>query len=161
MDERKIEDFISDELSFYEQNVALNFIEYLKNSELEFVKDNGYWKDKIYYLIKFHDKCVCFITIKDPDEKQNHWTVWSDDMSSKWLEDNNIENELRETAWKYIDFCGNCGSCVGGRHKVIFGKEFDNVCVCTFRVDNPNADVLPFMKKMVQIRKEEILDSIK
>jgi hypothetical protein len=128
---------------------------------MEFVKDNGYWKDKIYYIIKFNTKCVCFIAIKDPDEKDNHWTIWSDDMGSNWLEEIPIEKEIKETAWKHIDFCGNCGSCGGGRRKVIFGKEFDNVCGCTFRIDNPDSNALPFMKKMVQIRKNEILSPIK
>ena len=39
---------------------------------------------------------------------------------------------------------------------MIFGKEFDKVCGCTFRIDNPNSEDLKFMKIMVQIRKKEI-----
>ena len=73
------------------------------------------------------------------------------------LQDYPIENELREIAWKHVDTCGNCGSCGGGRKKNIFGKEFDRVCVYTFRIDNPDERDLLFMKKMVEIRKEEIL----
>ena len=161
MDERKIQDYICKELSLDHQKIALDFIEYLKKNEMEFVKDNGYWKDKIYYLIKFNTKCVCYIAIKDPDEKDNLWTIWSDDMGSDWLEEILIEEGIKETAWKHIDFCGNCGSCGGGKRKVIFGKEFDNVCGCTFRVDNPDSDALMFMKKMVQIRKKEILNATK
>jgi hypothetical protein len=66
---------------------------------MDFVKDNGYWKDKSYYLVKFKTKCVCFIAIKDPDEKDNRWTIWSDDMGSKWLEETPIEKDINETAW--------------------------------------------------------------
>lgn len=161
MDERNIQDYIYEELSFDDQRIAFDFIEYLKENEMEFVKDNGYWKDKIYYLIIFNTKYVCFISIKDPDEKDNHWTIWSDDMDSNWFDKFSIEKRIKEAAWKYIDFCGNCGSCGGGRHKVIFGKEFENVCGCTFRIDNPDTDALLFMKKMVQIRKKEILSSTK
>lgn len=161
MDEQKIQDYICEELSLDDQKIALDFVEYMKNNEMEFVKDNGYWKDKIYYQIKFNTKCVCYIAIKDPDEKDNHWTIWSDDMGSNWLEEITLEKRIKETAWKHIDFCGNCGSCGGGRRKVIFGKEFDNVCGCTFRIDNPDLDALLFMKKMVQIRKNEILSSTK
>lgn len=157
MDERNIQDYIYEELSFDDQRIAFDFIEYLKENEMEFVKDNGYWKDKIYYLIIFNTNYVCFISIKDPDEKDKHWTIWSDNMDSIWLDKFPIEKRIKETAWKYIDFCGNCGSCGGGRHKVIFGKEFENVCGCTFRIDNPDSDALLFMKKMVQIRKKEIL----
>ena len=161
MNERIIQDYICQELSLDDQKIALDFVDYLKKAGMEFVKDNGYWKDKIYYLIKFHGECVCFIAIKDPDEKDNYWTIWSDDMGSKWLKETPMEKEIIESAWHHIDFCGKCGSCSGGRHKVIFGKEFDNVCECTFRIDNPNQDDLLFMKKMVQIRKKEILSSIK
>ena len=161
MSERKIHDYISEELSLGDQSIALAFVEYLKSDGMEFIKDNGYWKDKIYYLIKFYDICVCFISIKDPDEKENHWTIWSDDMGSDFLKEIPKEKEIIEKAWKHIDFCGGCGSCGGGRHKIIFGKEFDNVCGCTFRFDNPNLGDLLFMKKMVRIRKKEILSSIK
>lgn len=157
----KIRDYIRNELPLDEQKIALDFVEYLEKENLEFVKDNGYWKDKIYYLIKCNDQCVCFIAIKDPEEPENHWTVWSDDMGSCWLKEIPTEEGIKETAWKNVDLCGECGSCSGGRHKIIFGREFDNVCGCTFRIDNPDSDDLIFMRKMVQIRKKEILSFIK
>ena len=157
----KITDYIRAELSPDEQKIALNFADYMESQGLKFEKDEGYWKDKIYYIIKFHDKCVCFIAIKDPDEPDNNWTVWSDDMASISLSDYPIEVGLREVAWSHVDGCGNCGSCSGGKPKVIFGKEFGKVCGCTFRIDNPNADDLRFMKKMVEIRMTEILDHTK
>lgn len=156
-----MEDYISEQLSLSDQKIALDFIEYLKNNEMEFVKDNGYWKDKIYYLVKYNTKFICFIAIKDPGEKDNNWTVWSDDMGSNCLEEFFLDKELKEIAWKYIDFCRNCGSCNGGRHKVIFGKEFNNICGCTFRIDNPNAEDLLFMKNMVEIRKKEVLNVLR
>lgn len=121
------------------------------------MKDCGYWIDKHYYLAKFYESCVCFISIKDPDEKENRWTVWSDDMDTP--DDVPIEPALREAAWKHVDFCGACGSCGGGRRKTIFGKTFENVCVCTFRFDNPEAGDLPFLKKLVDIRKRALLHS--
>lgn len=161
MKEQQIHDYICQELPLDDQIIALDFIEYLHKAGMEIFKDYDYWKHKIYYLVKFNSKCVCFIAIKDPDEKDNYWTIWSDDMGSKWLEETPIEKEIIESAWKHIDFCGNCGSCGGGRHKVIFGKEFENVCGCTFRIDNPDQDDLLFMKKMIEIRKKEILSSIK
>jgi len=156
-----IADYIVAELSSDEQKIALDFVGFLKSNGLEFVKDEGYWKDKIYYIIKLNDKCVCFIAIKDPDEPGNHWTVWSDDMSSISLADYPIKSELKKIAWSHVDGCGNCGSCAGGKPKIIFGKEFAKVCGCTFRIDNPSAEDLRFMKKMVSIRKEEILSHTK
>lgn len=49
--EKVIRDFIYKELSFEEQKIALDFVDYLEKENLEFVRDNGCWKDKIYYLI--------------------------------------------------------------------------------------------------------------
>lgn len=148
MIELNIEDYICRELLLDEQKIALDFINFLKDNNLTFYKDNcDFWKDKIYYWVKLGDECVCFIAIKDPDEKDNHWTIWSDDMGSEWLEKYPVDNRIKEIAWKYIDHCGHCGACEGGRHKVIFGKEFGDVCGCTFRIDNPQMDDLFFLKK--------------
>ena len=157
MQEISIEEYIDRELSSEEQKVAKDFIAYLKEKNLVFYKDNcDYWKDKIYYWVKSGDECICFIAINNPDEKNNHWTVWSADMGSEWLEEASVDDEVKELAWKYVDHCGHCGSCGGGRHKAIFGKEFDDVCGCTFRMDNPKLEDLIFMKTMVEIRVKEI-----
>lgn len=157
MSQRTIDDYIVDELAADDQKVALDFIAFLRSLELEFVKDNGYWKDKIYYIVKRGTRCVCFIAIKNPDEPDNRWTVWSDDMSSQWLAGYSLEQEISECAWQHVDACRNCGSCGGGKPKTIFGRRFERVCGCTFRIDNPGEAELPFMKKMVKIRIKEIL----
>ena len=156
MSGRTIDDYIKEELPLNDHKIALEFIQYLKNCQLEFVKDNGYWKEKIYYIVKYKNECVCFIAINDPDEKENKWTIWSDDMGSEYLINQNINSNIKELAWKHIDPCGNCGSCGGGRYKSIFGKEFDNVCGCTFRVNNPNAEDIQFLKTMIDLRIQEI-----
>lgn len=154
---KQIENYINENLTGDFCNTALEFAAFLRANKMQFVKDNGYWKNKIYYLVKYRNEYVCFITIKDPDEKDNLWTVWSDDSKSDWYEIYPVEENLKEIAWKYADFCGNCGSCSGGKRKTIFGKEFDNVCSTTFRFDNPDAEALRFIKRMVEIRKDDIL----
>ena len=96
VNEPDIRNYIYEKLSLDEQKVALDFISYLEETNMSFSKDNcDYWKDKIYYWVKLSDKCVCFIAIQDPDEKENHWTVWSDDMSSEWFEDFLIKDEIK------------------------------------------------------------------
>lgn len=153
MAELNIQDYIRRELSSVEQKIALEFVNYLEDNHLTFFKDNcDCWKNKIYYWVKHNDTCVCFIAIKDPDEPDNHWTVWSDDMRSEWLRDYPLDDEMKENAWRHIDHCGHCGSCSGGRYKIVFGKEFHDVCGCTFRFDNPNSEDLLFLKKIVEIR---------
>ena len=70
MEEMTIEACIREELPPDDQAIALDFVRYLRESGLELMKDCGYWIDKHYYLAKFHESCVCFISIKDPDEKE-------------------------------------------------------------------------------------------
>lgn len=119
MTELNIKDHICRELSSEEQEIALDFVAYLENNGLTFYKDNSdCWKNKIYYWCKYNNDCVCFISIKDPDEPQNFWTVWSDDIKSEWFNKYDVDDEIKELAWKHIDHCGNCGSCRGGRRKV-------------------------------------------
>lgn len=153
--EKQIEEYIKENLIGKAQVTALEFVAFLRSNNIEFYKDKGScWKDKIYYWLKFKNECVAFIAIKDPDEPQNLWTVWSDD--SKAFETDIIDDKIKNTAWKHIDFCGHCGSCGGGKRKVIFGKEFSEVCGCTFRIDNPQLNDLPFLKNMVELCKLHI-----
>ncbi len=152
MQELTIEEYIYKELALEEQNTAIEFVSFLKDNHLTFYKDNcSYWRDKIYYWVKSGDECVCFISIKNPEEKDNHWTVWSADMGTEGLKEPGVDDETKELAWKYVDHCGHCGSCGGGRHKVIFGKEFNDVCGCTFRIDNPKKEDLKLLKTMVTL----------
>ena len=141
----------------------MEFVRFLKENHLSFHKDNSaYWKDKIYYWVKLEDACVCFIAIKNPDEESNHWTVWSDDMCSEWLEKDFAGDEVKETAWKYVDhlkekdYIKTCIELYTDFYTEDLGKEFDDVCGCTFRIDNPKDEDLPFLKKIVEIRMKEI-----
>lgn len=154
----KIEDYINKFLTCEAKITALDFVSFLRENDIEFYKDNdACWKDKIYYHLKFNGEFVGFIAVKDPDEPENLWTVWSDDC--KAFEDGNIDDKIKETAYKHVDFCGSCGSCGGGRKKIVFGKEFNKVCGCTFRTDNPNKEDLPFLKKMIELHKEYIVSN--
>ncbi len=154
---KTIEQYIDESLYAEDKIVALELIKYLREKNLDFCKDEGpCWRDKIYYWVKYNnERCVCFIAIKDPEEPDNRWTVWSDDISSGWLENYPIENELKQTAWNHVGKCGSCGSCSGGKPKVIFGKSFPRVCGCTFRIDSPDNVDLRFIKRMVELQIEE------
>ncbi len=52
--------------------------------------------------------------------------------------------------------CGGCGN-PGGSTKRIFGRKFNNVCVTSMRTTNPSAEELEWMKKIVEIRKKDIM----
>lgn len=153
---KQIETYIEENLSGEAKRTALELVEFLRDNELTFYKDMcDCWKDKIYYWVKLGDECVCFIAIKDPDEPDNLWTIWSDDSSA--YEDASISDEIKNIGWRYVDHCGNCGSCGGGKEKNIFGKSFPRVCGCTFRIDNATQEDLPFLKVLVILRVEELI----
>ncbi|GHV07212.1 hypothetical protein FACS189485_17140 [Spirochaetia bacterium] len=161
MFEQRIENFIGGVLTGDVQKNALEFVAYLRASEMLFERGKGYWEDKLYWLIKYKNEYVCFILINGSEEKIEHddWIIWSDDSGSNWFEDFPIDEHIKEIVWENIDFCANCGSCgnPGGTRKMIFGKEFNNVCITTMKFKNPDIEALECMKKMVEIRKNDIL----
>lgn len=152
---KQIETYIAEHLNGEMKHTALAFVDHLQANNLVFYKDTcDCWKDKIYYWIKRNADCVCFIAIGDPDEPDNSWTVWSEDSSV--YENADVCDAVRNVGWKYVGHCGNCGSCRGGKEKIIFGKQFSRVCGCTFRVDNAVQKDLPFLKTMVDLRIGEL-----
>jgi len=151
----KIETAIKKSMTGEMQKTALAFIDYLYEKKLIFHKDDSdCWKHKDYYWVLKNEECVCYIAIMDQDEPENAWTVWSDESSE--YENADVSDEIRNIGWKHIDFCGKCGSCSGGKEKIVFGKRFPRVCGCTFRIDNADVSELPFLKSMVDIKMKEI-----
>lgn len=147
---KQIETYIEEHLSGNMKQTTMDFVKHLRKNDLTFYRDTcDCWKDKIYYWVKFGNECVCFIAIADPDEPDNLWTVWSDDC--KAYEDASVSDEIKNIGWQYVDHCGNCGSCGGGKEKIIFGKSFPRVCGCTFRIDNAVQTDLLFLKEMVDL----------
>ena len=151
---KQIETYIEEHLSGNMKQTAMDFVKHLRKNGLTFYRDTcDCWKDKIYYWVKLGNECVCFIAIADPDEPDNLWTVWSDDC--KAYADASVSDEIKNVGWQYVDHCGNCGSCGGGKEKVIFGRRFPSVCGCTFRIDNAKQEDLTFLKTMVDLRIKE------
>ena len=158
---QNIEDFIGEILTEDMRKDALEFVAYLRANGMLFERGKGYWEDKLYWMIKYESEYVCFILInggKDKTELKG-WTVWSDDSGSSWFADFPLENYLKKIAWENVDICVNCGSCEnpGGIQKLIFGKRFDHVCITAMKFVNPDADALECMKKMAELRKNDIL----
>ena len=92
------------------------------------------------------------------EEKFAPFTVWSDDSNSAWYKDFPLDEAMKELAWKHVDFCEKCGgSCSPGKSKIIFGREFHRVCRTTMRFINPDLMELACIKKMVEIRKKDVL----
>jgi hypothetical protein len=162
MSEQRIEDIIDEVLTMDIHKNAFEFVAYLRAGEMLFERGKGYWEDKFYWMIKYKDEYVCFILINGSEEKNEPWIIWSDDSDSNWFADFPLDERMKEIAWKNVDICGNCGGCnnPGGTSKTIFKKEFDNVCRTTMRFINPDVEALECLKKMIEIRKNDILRKI-
>ncbi len=163
MPEQKIENHINDVLTGDAQKLALEFVTCLRVQEMQFERGTGYWEDKRYWMIKYKDKYVCFIlvngygSVRHQDEPEG-WIIWSDDSGEvDWFANSSLDEHTKETALTNVDFCGHCGgSCDGGFHKTILGKEFDNVCNTTFRFDSPDAEAVESAKRLVELKKNDI-----
>lgn len=83
-------------------------------------------------------------------------TIWTDDSLFDTYENAQIRENLRENAWRNIDYCVHCGSCSGGRHRIVFGKGFDNVCRTQMRFTNPDKQEFETIKELIRIRKQSI-----
>ena len=165
MSARKIEDVIRDVLKGDTQVAALDFISYLRRKEIPFDDSENYWE------VKYKDKCVCFILISGTDEKPGPWTIWSDPEPGTWTmwsdsddynscADASVAEHIKETAWKYVNHCANCGGdCSPGQRKSVLGKSFDNLCSSAMAFTNPDAEALQCAKRMIDIRINDILNT--
>ena len=157
MSRQRIEDVIHDVLRGGARERALEFAGHLRANEMLFERGCGYWEDKFYWLVTYKNEYVCFILINDAGEMGASWTIWSDESPSNWFEDFPLDERMKEIAWEHVDFCGNCGGdCTPGARKIVFGREFHNVCRTTMKFDDPDAEALVCAKKMVDIRKIDI-----
>ena len=157
--EQKIEDFINDALYDDAQKIALDFVAFLRANDMQFERSaTNYWADKLYWYMKFQDEFVGFILVNGygsvgDDTEPEGWIFWSDNYNSDIFADFPLDERTKEIAWNHVDF----GTCGGGLTVKLFGKEFDPVCNgTTFRFNNPNAEELECMKKLVEIRKNDI-----
>lgn len=152
MNELTIYDYIKRELKEEDQKVALEFVKFLNDNNLEIRKDNGnFWRNKIYYWVLYKDVCVAFIAIKDPEEPDTDWTVYSDDIKDEYLLEEYVTEEEKKIAFEHIDSC-RCG----GGPKKMFGKNVEWCCGTNFRFNTPTMRELSFVKKMVELKMKEI-----
>jgi len=161
MSGQKIENIIGEILIKDAKNNALNFIQYLRENNMVFEREKGYWENKYYWGIKYNDEFVCFILISN-EEKTNFesWTVWSDDSGSNTFGDGSADEKTKEILWKHVAVCESIDRCFDGckrSRKTILGKEFDNVCGTAIKFESPCTETVDCMKKMVEIRKNDIL----
>jgi len=160
MPEQRIEAHIGEVLTGEAQKNARALVAHLRANEMRFERGKGYWADKLYWMITYQGEYVCFILLNGSEDKTEPagWVIWHDDGGTNCFADFPLDQRARETAWKHVDVCANCGGCKqpGGTRKTIFWKQFDNVCVTPLKFVNPDAEGLACVRKMIGIRKAAI-----
>ena len=160
MTEKSVEEVLGETLHGDIQQIAKELVVYLRANDMDFEPGKGYWENQLYWMVKYQGEYICYILVNGTgaEEKFAPFTVWSDDSSSAWYEAFPLDKAMKELAWKHVDFCENCGgSCSPGKNKIIFGKEFHHVCRTTMRFINPDFTELACIKKMVEIRRKDVL----
>jgi hypothetical protein len=91
------------------------------------------------------------------------WTIccWQHGDDIYELESFPVDEGVKEFAqlnvWKCI-YCGGCDA-PGGRHRAVFGKEYENACCNVFQFGNPDSEDLKNIKKLMELQKHIIANS--
>lgn len=164
----EIEDRIEILLDGEMKNIALAFVAYLREKKMPPKSAT-----KTSWKVSYKGKTVCSISINDKE-----WCVWTYVWYTNYITpeyqaeyENFVLNEnLQEFIWDGLYACvayhplkgGGCchpeKSCAGGQTKVVFGKEFKNMCIArdTFFYD-PDDTAIEKIKKIIEFRQKIIV----
>ena len=147
MTNKKIEDVFNEVLIGDTLKNALDFVGFLDENEITQTGQHEWY---------YKGKCACYI---DTRNESHSWIVWTEGDYHSEHESFPIDERTKEISWANVMKCGNCKDVnCSGKAKVIFGKEFTNVCNAdgvrmTFMFTNPDAETLECAKKLVLMRK--------
>ena len=129
---------------------ALDFIAYMRANEMPPDPNDYNW-------FKYLNQNVCVIMLDFP--AAGSWEIfWSDcDVYCNGVEHSQVDEQLKKFAQAHPNPCSmEHKKCLKGRRKMIFDKEFDCLCTSTMAFENPNAEALDFIKKLAEMRKQDI-----
>lgn len=154
----KMKTIVNDTFPLSLRENTLNFLTYLNENSIEFERLSGYWKNQLYWMAKYNNECICYILLNGKgDEKQFFpLTIWTDDSGSDWYSFCELSEKMKKLAHENVDYCVHCGSCSGGQEKIIFGKNFTNICKTVMRFTNPEKPVFDLIKILIEARKRDI-----
>jgi len=155
MSNQRVEDVINEVLKGDSQKNALDLIAHLRVSgasenlsiEMHDGKDESGWIASDFG----------FIFINGSDEFPGPWTMWMGVDNIGERSEAPIDEHIKDFAWSNVSPCGSCGcECSPGISTKIFGKDFENTCQSNLIFVNPNAEAVDYMKKIIDIRKNDI-----
>ena len=125
---------------------ALDFAAYLKANDMAHTG--------VHCEVSCQGKCVCFLYIDGKQRAPGPWTIWTAGEYDSECGDVPMDARMKEIAWANVNVCGDCGAgCSSGSRKTILGKEFDNVCGAVMAFNDPDAETLECVKKLLEMRR--------
>jgi len=152
MTELKIENVINEKLFGESQKNALNFISFLHSKNIQLTangEDGQGWA-----IGGIVGDSLGFLMINGEKNMPGPWTFWFN--SCIFNENDEINEELKETAWTHASKCGRCHDgweTCGNGDRIIFGKTFESLCHSPLMFTDPDAKTLENMQKLMLIVK--------
>jgi len=145
MTEKCVETVMKENLSGDNLKNALEFAKYLKTNEMTV---NG-------AEVSYNGKPVCYMHLDSGTDYPSPWTIWTSSGGyEKEHQDIPLCEDMKKIAWTNVNICGKCGGgCQPGSTKVIFGKEFENVCSSDMAFHVPSSEALEVIKKLIEMKK--------
>jgi len=147
VEQKTIEEQINNVLSGDSLKNALDFIDFMHANKLPIDYDGkgdgcavgGIVGDSIGYML-----------VNGNEKIPGPWTIWFN--SCDFDETSFISDELKEATWTHASKCGKCNknweNCGGGA-RIIFGREFENLCHSPLMFTNPDSKTLENIKKLI------------
>ena len=156
MSKRTIEDIISDVLKGEAKKNASDLVAYLRadGESGEFSIAMHDEKDESGWNVSN----LGFIIITGSDDFPGPWTMWIGADNIGQHAEIPADEHIKEFDWEHVSPCGSCGGdCSPGVRTKIFGKDFENTCQSNLIFVNPDAATVESVKKIIDIRKNDIL----
>jgi hypothetical protein len=145
----ELEDVMRDVLHGDALSNALDFAAFLRTNGISIIPHNY---GEGWAIGGEVESSTGYLLLGSEDQLHGPWTFW---FNSRDFEDT-ADETLKETAWANANLCSKChdgwGECRGGE-KVIFGKQYDNLCHSPLMFKDPDTKTLENMKKLLFLAK--------
>jgi len=152
-EQKTIENMLKDNLSGDLLANALDLVDYLKKNGMT----NGTNPGDTRFYYKGELMCI-FITFKNEHNPSGGLMIFDCPLTGH--EGFPIEESVQEFVRAHVNKCGSCGGDCGheqrGATKVIFGKEYDNLCSSEVAFFDPDAEAVEKIKKLMDLWKFKI-----
>jgi len=151
----KLDDIIIDALEGVSLKNAIDFSAFLK-----MLKSNPTWASANSWKVSYKGQVVCYIKLHGSNAfnlEKGSWQVGVHLNYEDAHPDIISDESLVQTLWDNVKYCYRCSNCRGG-DKILFGKEFKDVCHGPVVFINPDSKALECVKRLIAIKRQEISD---